>query len=168
VEDDVPAAHRTFSVVVVVVGGYGRRYELAVDAHRLEPPAHVPERPADPGTPPTMAAAEGLLTPAQHRLLVALCEPVLRPGAGGVRPATYRQVGELLGRQPGYVRNAFRQIRETLAGVGVPGLVQDDGRHNAEDDFRLPLANWAVRTATVTTADLAALPAAPADSGQGR
>jgi hypothetical protein len=103
-----------------------------------------------------MAAAGELLSPAQYRLLVALCEPVLRPAAGDARPATYRQVGEVLGRQPGYVRNAFRQIRETLAGAGVPGLVQDDERIGAEEDFRLPLARWAVRTGTVTVADLPA------------
>lgn len=148
--------HRTFSVVVV--GGYGRRYELGVDARRLDLPAAPPERPADPGAPPTTSALAELLTPGQRRLLVALCEPVLRPAAGGPRPATYRQVGELLGRQPGYVRNALRQIRETLAGAGVPGLLGDDGRSGAEDDFRLPLAQWAVRTATVTPADLADLP----------
>ena len=138
---------------VVVVGGYGHRYGIEVDAGRLSPPARPPEVPADRGVPDTVAAAVPL-TAAQHRLLTALCEPLLRPGAGPpAGPASYRQVGVLLDRQPGYVRNVLKEVRETLTAAGVPGLVPADGP-GADADFRLPLALWALRTGTVTRAHL--------------
>jgi hypothetical protein len=143
---------RSRDFAVIVVGGYGTRYELSVLTGRVGEPERPPER-DEPGSPPTVAAGPASLTGAQRRLLVALCEPLLRPSGRDAAPATYRQIGERLGRQPGYVRNVLKELRESLAGAGVPGLLPDDDR-DAAYDFRRPLAAWAIRTGAVGAADL--------------
>jgi hypothetical protein len=148
-------------VAVVVVGAFDARYELRVAA-RADPGEQPPERAQAPGSPETAATGPVRLTVAQRRVLVALCEPLLLGSAP--EPATYRQIGERLGRAPGHVRNVLKEVRESLAGAGVPGLLAA-GPHPAgarEDqayDFRRPLAMWALRTAAVGPADLPALDA---------
>jgi HrcA family winged helix-turn-helix transcription repressor len=139
---------------VVVVGAYDARYELRVDtgAWSSERP---PERSYGPDSLPTAAAGPVRLTAAQRRVLVALCEPLLR--RRDAEPATYRQIGERLDRAPGHVRNVLKELREALAGAGVPGLLAESLEDDRAYDFRRPLAMWALRTAAVGTADLDAL-----------
>jgi len=136
---------------VVVTGRFGRDYVVHVDARGL-PPARA-ELDEESDSSPTMVVPPIILTPAQRRLLTALCEPLLTRSGSQAGAATYRQVAERVGRRPGYVRNVFKQVRERLDSHGVPGLVSRE-RPDAAEDFRLPLAMWAIRSGTITMADL--------------
>jgi hypothetical protein len=144
--------HPQFSVVVT--GRFGTEYAVHVDVRGLAP---APRRPGpDPLTADTVSAPPISLTPAQRRLLAALCEPLLTRAGPHASPATYRQIGQRVGRRPGYVRNVLKQVRELLAGQGVAAMVafRVDQVH---EDFRLPLAMWAIHSGTVSTADLPGL-----------
>jgi hypothetical protein len=144
--------HPQFSVVVT--GRFGTEYAVHVDVRGLAP---APVRPGpDPQTPITVSSPPINLTPSQRRLLVALCEPLLTRAGPLASPATYRQIGQRVGRRPGYVRNVLKQVRELLAGQGVASMVafRVDQVH---EDFRLPLAMWAIHSGTVTAADLPGL-----------
>jgi DNA-binding CsgD family transcriptional regulator len=92
-------------------------------------------------------------TPTQHRVLIALCRPMLTASGSGARPATYAEIGDRLGLSPQYVRNVIKVLRESLSGYGIPGIVP--GAVAApNDDFRLPLARWAVWNGWVAADDL--------------
>jgi hypothetical protein len=143
--------HRQFAIVIT--GRFGREYTVQVDARGLPIPTHLPVEEIAPDSTPTVISPPIVLTPAQRRLLTALCEPLLIGSGTQATAATYRQVGVRVGRQPGYVRNVFKQIRERLDSHGVPGLVSRD-RRDVYEDFRLPLAMWAIRSGTITEADL--------------
>jgi hypothetical protein len=140
---------------VLVLGGYDVRYELRVATGHAEPigPAGPPER-VEPGSRPTVSAGPVRLTAAQRRVLVALCEPLLRPSGPDAGPATYRQIGARLERSPGYVRNVLKEVRETLAAAGVPGLLAGPDGEDGAYDFRRPLAVWALRAAVVRPGDV--------------
>jgi hypothetical protein len=71
-------------------------------------------------------------------------------------PATYREIGQRVGRRPGYVRNVLRRLREQLAAQGVAAMVTYSVDRVSED-FRLPLATWAIHSGTITVADLSGL-----------
>ncbi|MBT0769683.1 hypothetical protein KIH74_12165 [Kineosporia sp. J2-2] len=137
---------------VVITGRFGRDYVVHVDARGLPPSSTALEEESD--SSPTVVVPPIMLTPAQRRLLTALCEPLLTRSGTQASAATYRQVAERVGRRPGYVRNVFKQVREKLDSHGVPGLVSRE-RPDAAEDFRLPLAMWAIRSGTITHADLA-------------
>jgi hypothetical protein len=140
---------------VVLLGAYGHRYGLAVDARAVTPPEPAPDD--DPELLPAAgrrtratlpAGTEEGFPPAQLRVLAALCEPLR---AGGAQPATYRQVGERLGLSPGYVRNVLKAVRETLDGRGVPGMVIEDDPDSGAD-LRTALALWALRSGVLDAA----------------
>jgi hypothetical protein len=157
--------HRQFSLVVT--GRFGREYAVQVDARGLAAPIRLPVEEIGPDSAPTVVSPPIVLTPAQRRLLTALCEPLLVGSGAAAAAATYRQVGLRVGRQPGYVRNVFKQIREKLDSHGIPGLVSRD-RQDVYEDFRLPLAMWAIRSGTITPADLEPeRPVGPADPDTG-
>jgi hypothetical protein len=144
--------HLQFSVVVI--GKFGTEYAIHVDVRGLAP---GPRRPGlDAQTPKTVSSPAANLTPAQRRLLAALCEPLLTRAGPHASPATYRQIGQRVGLRPGYVRNVLKQLREQLAGQGVAAMVafRIDQVH---EDFRLPLAMWALHSGTITAADLPGL-----------
>jgi hypothetical protein len=138
--------HRTFAVVLS--GGFGD-VAIKVDAVGISPrarPAATGTRSADTFTSPTD------LTPAQRRVAVALCRPMLTKSGSAARPATYAEIGQSLGLSPAYVRNVIRSIRDNLTGYGIPGLSADDS--TPTDDFRLPLARWALWSGWVGPDDL--------------
>jgi hypothetical protein len=144
--------HPRFSVVVT--GRFGTEYAVHVDVRGLAP---VERRPGpDPKAPTTVSSPAINLTSAQRRLLAALCEPLLTRAGPHASPATYRQIGQRVGLRPGYVRNVLKQLREQLAGQGVAAMVafRIDQVH---EDFRLPLAMWALHSGTITAADLPGL-----------
>jgi hypothetical protein len=80
-----------------------------------------------------------------------------RTGAAA-SPPTYAQIGRRLSRQPQYTRNVIKAIRESLSGYGIPGLTAADGSQGNED-FRLALARWAIRSGRVNIDALHMLPA---------
>jgi hypothetical protein len=100
------------------------------------------------------------LTRGQRLVLATLCEPLLVKAGPQAVPATYAQMGRRLGRQPQYIRNVVKSLRESLSGHGIPGLTTDD-EGIPHDDFRWALARWAVRTGAVSVEDLHALPPEP-------
>jgi hypothetical protein len=143
---------------LVATGRFGAEYAVHVDVRDLSPHQHRLD--ADPSTPATVSALPISPTPAQRRLLAALCEPLLTRTGPRASPATYREIGQRVGRRPGYVRNALRRLREQLAAQGVAAMVTYNVDRVSED-FRLPLATWAIHSGTITIADLNGL-----DGGQ--
>ena len=133
--------HRMFRVTVV--GNYGQTYALDIDARGLPSPA-VSSVTAVPGLDPTVVTSPFELTATQRRVLAALCAPMLESVGEPAGPASAREIGAALGLQPNYVRNVLKEVREELSSYGVPGLVAD-GPPQAGEDFRLPLALWAIR-----------------------
>jgi DNA-binding CsgD family transcriptional regulator len=130
---------------VIVVGEYGRGYVLRVDAQQLPPPgtgiADLTAVPIDGDE--TVTTAPYNLTPTQRRVLTALCAPMVGQGRSG-GAATAREIGEALDLRPNYVRNVLKEIREQLTANGVPDLVSE-GPPQPGEDFRQPLALWAIR-----------------------
>lgn len=84
------------------------------------------------------------LTPAQRKVVAALCAPMLSRQGADAAPATYQQIGTALNLSPQYVRNVIQTVRETLTGHGVPDLVIDDPTRPGAD-FRWALARYAIR-----------------------
>jgi hypothetical protein len=149
--------HPQFSVVVT--GRFGTEYAVHVDVRGLAPGPRRPGRSDidDDSKAATTVSSPGIsVTPGQRRLLAALCEPLLTRAGPHASPATYRQIGQRVGLRPGYVRNVLKQLREQLAGQGVAAMVafRIDQVH---EDFRLPLAMWALHSGTITAADLPGL-----------
>ena len=91
------------------------------------------------------------LTPAQRKVVEALCAPMLSQRGPDAAPATYQQIGMALSLSPQYVRNVIHTVRETLTGHGVPDLVTDDPTRPGTD-FRWSLARYAIRNRWVSTA----------------
>jgi hypothetical protein len=139
--------HRTFDVVLA--GGLGD-VAVHIDASAITPaeaPAAAGTRSADTFTRPAD------LTPGQHRIAVALCRPLLTASGSAARPATYNEIADLLDLSPRYVRKVIGEIREGLTGHGIPGLAKEEG-DAPNDDFRLPLARWALWSGWVSAADV--------------
>jgi hypothetical protein len=134
-----------FQVVVAGRGGVG--VALDVDARPLAP---EPDAPDAAGIVTVTRPVE--VTAAEQRMLVELCRPILLSRGGIASPASYSEIGERLGRRPQYVRNRLKALRETLDGMGVPGLVAESPGRG--EDFRPALARWALRSRWVTRADL--------------
>jgi hypothetical protein len=144
--------HPQFSLIAI--GRFGSEYTVHVDVRGLD---QQPPPPGSDSQASTTISAPGMSpTPAQRRLLAALCEPLLTRAGPRASPATYRQIGQRVGRRPGYVRNALKHVREQLAGQGVAALVTYEVGH-VNEDFRLPLAMWAIHSGTITAADVAGL-----------
>jgi hypothetical protein len=144
---------------LVATGRFGTEYAVHVDVRDLAPYPHRAD--VDPSTPTTVSVPPISPTPAQRRLLAALCEPLLTRTGPRASPATYREIGQRVGRRPGYVRNVLRRLREQLAAQGVAAMVT----YNVDqvpEDFRLPLATWAIHSGTITAADVSGL-----DNAQG-
>jgi hypothetical protein len=141
-----------FSIVFAAEGGAPIEVRVA-----------LPTAPVAPALGPVDAAAKQTLTapfeltPAQRRVMAALCEPLLTRSGAGARPATYAQIGARLGRQPHYVRNVLKALRERLTGLGVPGLAPEAAPGTEPDDFRWALARYALRGGWIDPADVHAL-----------
>jgi hypothetical protein len=147
---------------LVFVGRGGALVAVAVDAGSLSPVQPDP-RGAVTRTPATITSPIEL-TASQRRVLLALCEPLLTCTGAAASPPTYAQIGRRLGRQPQYTRNVIKSIRESLSGYGIPGLTASYGSEGNED-FRLALARWAIRSGWVNIDSLHMLPPAPCGSG---
>ena len=100
--------------------------------------------------PPTLSPATESRLPLlarERRLVAALCEPLLTGVAA--RSASYNQVAERLGRSRHTVRNQLDLLRSHLAALGFTGMAGQDAKET--------LARCAVRSRSVTLADLEAL-----------
>lgn len=136
---------------LVITGRFGTEYAVHVDVRGL---AAGPPRPAgDQDTTRTVSAPPVDLNPAQRRLLAALCEPMLTRTGPRASPATYRQIGQRVGRRPTYVRTVLKRLREQLSAQGVAAMVAYTVQKGPED-FRLPLATWAINSGVITEADV--------------
>jgi hypothetical protein len=149
-----------FPVFSVVFAGHsGSTVTVRVDARPLTPDADRRGDAAVTRAPKTVTSPMAL-TRGQRLMLAALCEPLLVRAGPQAVPATYAQMGRRLGRQPQYVRNVVKSLRESLSGHGIPGLTTHD-EGIPHDDFRWALARWAVRTGVVSVEDLHDLPPEP-------
>lgn len=138
---------------VVLSGRAGAVVSVHVDARALVTGPPV-ARPAATGTTQTRThRAEIGWKPYQHRVLVALCEPLFTRRGADAAPATYQQIAARLGLQPAYVRNVVRGIRDELTALGLPGLSVDDDT-SPQGDLRVALAQWARRHRWVTVEDV--------------
>ncbi|SBW29156.1 hypothetical protein FDG2_6525 [Candidatus Protofrankia californiensis] len=86
------------------------------------------------------------LTPAQMDIIVELCRPLLTKSGADARPATYKEIGERLGRGPKYVRNVISDVRRELSDRNDAGLA------DWED-----LARWMIINRLVTESDVRGL-----------
>ncbi|WP_051167223.1 hypothetical protein [Actinoplanes sp. N902-109] len=144
---------------LVFAGEGGSPVRVEIDATALP----QPEPPGEDARARVTVSAPLVLTNAQRRVLAALCEPLLTRSGPAAAPATYSQIGARLGRQPQYIRNVVKSIREQLSGHGIPDLIADaDG---GPEDFRWTLSRWAVRSHWITPADLAELAVNAAHEG---
>ncbi len=154
---------------LVIAGRGGIPIMVAVDLRAMLRQDHDPA--GDPAAGDTRSP-ETVTTPVrfttgQRRVLAALCEPLLTRSGQQAVPATYAEIGSRLDLRPAYVRNVVKSLRETLTGHGVPGLSGEE-QGAAADDFRLPLARWAVHHGWVTRRDVEALGPQPATGTQER
>jgi hypothetical protein len=97
------------------------------------------------------AARDVHLTSAELRLLAALCEPLLRGRDDEAVPATYRAIAV----RPGCARprgHRVPRLRRQLSEAGVPAAGREP-----DADVRGRLADWALRTGTVTPEHLVLL-----------
>lgn len=116
-----------------------------------------------PTTAPETITAPLTLTGAQRRVLTALAAPILLNQGDQAAPATYGDIAQRLGLQPGYVRNVLKSLRESLSGYGFSGLTgADNATEHQANDFRWALARWAIRSSWVTEDDVYATPLTPA------
>ena len=161
----------------VVFAGTGEApVGVTVDARALPPPTGpVPDpreartRGADTddltapqgvglGGPGVARRQAALLTPAQRRVLLALCEPMLIHNGERARARSTEETARRLDRAPDYVRNVLKDIRYRLSEAGVPGLLP---KGFPGEDLRRELARWAVESGAVDRGDLGDLPEPP-------
>jgi hypothetical protein len=139
---------------LVATGRFGAEYGVHIDVRDLISQAEPAG--GDSQTPQTVSGPPISPSDAQRRMLAALCEPLLTRTGPKASPATYRQIGERVGRRPDYVRTVLKRLREQLAAQGVASLV-GFSLDQVSEDFRLPLAMWAIHSGTISAADLAGL-----------
>lgn len=137
---------------LIVLGQHDACYEIALTRQSISTPLTQPENRVAAGVP-TAGPPSGL-TPRERRMLAALCEPLLRYAGEQARPASYSEIAHRL--QLGsaeYVRRVLGELRDRLSTAdGVPRL-QTDGMNNGRGQLDA-LADWAVRSSTVTPDDL--------------
>jgi len=133
---------------IVIAGMAGTTVLLDLDVAGVAATAATPVPPR-PAADIVTTTAPFPLTPAQRKVVEALCAPMLSRHGSDAAPATYQQIGKVLGLSPQYVRNVVQTVRETLTGHGVPDLVSDDPTRPG-GDFRWSLARYAIRNRWVT------------------
>lgn len=126
--------------VEVVLEGRVRRYVVVVDRH----PGEAGLEADDPITLSPATQWSLPLADTERRYLTAICAPLLL--GAGAKPGSYRDAGELLGVTAHVVRNQLDATRERLALLGIPGMLGSEAKD--------ALARYAVRSGTVTAADL--------------
>lgn len=140
--------HRRIQIVVAGMAGTTVHLDLDVSGvtAAADPPGVVPST-----SEVVTTTAPFPLTPAQRKVVEALCAPMLNRRGADAAPATYQQMGKTLNLSPQYVRNVIQTVRETLTGHGVPDLVTDDPTRPGAD-FRWSLARYAIRNRWVRAA----------------
>ena len=139
--------HRRLQIVITGMAGTTVHLDLYVGG--VTSTAVLPDAVLPASDVVTMTAPFPL-TPAQRKVVEALCAPMLSRRGSEAAPATYQQIGAALGLSPQYVRNVTQAVRETLTGHGVPDLVNDDPNRPG-GDFRWSLARYAIRNGWVTS-----------------
>ncbi|MGW4943582.1 hypothetical protein ACWEOZ_18565 [Actinoplanes sp. NPDC004185] len=135
---------------IVIAGMAGTTVHLDLDVTGVTRPVSCPDVVAVASDVVTTTTPFPL-TPAQRKVVEALCAPMLSQRGADATPATYQQIGASLGLSPQYVRNVIQTVRETLTGHGVPDLVTDDPTRPGAD-FRWSLARYAIRNRWFPTA----------------
>lgn len=87
-----------------------------------------------------------IFTPAERRILAALCEPLLVARGDRARPASYAEGAARLFLSRSRVENCVGDLVKRFAATGVPGLEGPEAKDN--------LCRYAVRSGSITSADL--------------
>lgn len=159
VEPGSATASLPYGCFSVVFSGHGGTSVLVgVDASTMSHHGRPRDVVTASGKATATVTAPVPFTPAQSRVLTALCAPMLTRSGPGAVPASCRQIADRLGLKQNYVRNVLKAVRESLSGYGIPGLIAAD---EAGDDFRWALARCALRNGWVGERDVAGLPPEP-------
>jgi hypothetical protein len=133
-------------------GRHSACYVVNVDATAITPRSSAADDEAAIRPSGTTITSPVAFTPAQRRVLIELCRPLVTESGAAAQPASYQQIGTRLARSPLYIRNLVKAIREELSDHGVAGLVNAESA--SAEDFRWALARWAVRNRIVTLEDV--------------
>jgi hypothetical protein len=140
----------------VVVRGRVLTYRISIDLQDANSSTVVDDD-APSTSPPTVVTLQ--LSDRERRYLAAVCEPLLSRIGTNPRPASYAEAAARLGLARSTVRNNLDELRRRLLDAGVPGMDSPDAKD--------VLARYAVRTHTITDADLKLLDQCPADGDEG-
>ncbi len=88
-------------------------------------------------------------TPAERRIVTALCEPLLVARGDRARPASYAEGAARLFLSRSRVENCVADVVKKYAAAGVPGLEGPDAKDN--------LCRYAVRSGSIVPGDLSLL-----------
>jgi hypothetical protein len=85
-------------------------------------------------------------TPAERRILTALCEPLLVDRGDKAKPASYAQAAERVFLSRSRVENCVADLVKKFAAAGVPNLEGPEAKDH--------LCRYAVRSGSIVEADL--------------
>ena len=149
---------------LVVPGRHGAIYSIHLDLRELSGSSGPGASPDEPNLPPVepvsadrvpTRSGPGKLTPRERRILAALCEPLLIFAGPDAVAANYPEIARRAGGTKDAVRISLNNLRNRLAeSDGIPGLRRDSDSGASGDDYRAPLARWALDSRTITAYDL--------------
>lgn len=123
-----------------------------VRTHEVQLEAEGAARPEGPSPDPDGPATQYLLdfTPAERRILAALCEPLLVQRGDKAKPASYAKAAERLYLSRSRVENCVADLVKKFASAGIPGLEGPEAKDN--------LCRYSVRTGSIGAKDLDLIP----------
>ncbi len=89
-------------------------------------------------------------TPAERRILTALCEPLLVDRGDKAKPASYAQAADRVYLSRSRVENCVADLVKKFAAAGVPNLEGPEAKDN--------LCRYAVRSGSISSTDLEHIP----------
>ena len=135
---------------LVIPSRFGHRYVLYLGTPKVPQPRTPAVAPRVVTVAAATATASGAdqITPREHRMLTALCAPLLTEAGG--EPATYRRIAEQVGTTPQTVKTCLDRLRARLSDVeGIPGLRAGEDDQGVAPNYLTALAWWAIDTGAV-------------------
>ncbi|MEJ7585908.1 MAG: hypothetical protein WKF43_17900, partial [Acidimicrobiales bacterium] len=133
--------------VAIQLRGRVRTYEVQVELSVGPPRADRSSSATDLGDPATQYLLD--FTPAERRILAALCEPLLVARGDRARPASYAEGATRLFLSRSRVENCVADLVKKFAAAGIPGLEGPEAKDH--------LCRYAVRSGSITAADLSGI-----------
>jgi hypothetical protein len=135
--------------VTIQFRGRIRTHEVQVELLGESPPDEVLTSAAMVDGTATQYLLE--FTPAERRILTALCEPLLVDRGDKAKPASYAQAAERVFLSRSRVENCVADLVKKFASAGVPNLEGPEAKDH--------LCRYAVRSGSIVQADLRLLEA---------